>query len=76
MIFLGDIVQVKTTKERESYRAVIRQNLPIRSTPCNFLVASVVVVREVVANGGSEWRGWIGMHLYRIPVCLGVDTDS
>ena len=45
---------METVKEEESERAATRQNLPTRSSPCHFLMASVVVVREEVVKGGRE----------------------
>ena len=66
---------MKTTKEKKSYKDVIRQNLTICSMPCHFLMASVVVMREEVVNGGRESRGWIGMHINRHPECFGGDQE-
>ena len=71
----GEIAQVKTTKEKESYRDVIRQNPTICLMSCHFLMASVVVMREEVVNGGRESRGWIGMHINRLPECFGGDQE-
>ena len=36
-------------------------------------MASVVVLREEVVEGRREWRGWIGMFLNQLPVCVGGD---
>ena len=63
---------MKTTKEKKSYKDVIRQNLTICSMPCHFLMASVVVMREEVVNGGREC---IRMPIYRLPACSGGDQE-